>query len=243
MRYLARKYDLYGSNPKEAALIDMVYDGTVDQRDKLLRVVWTKGDFVRRSWPNKHDGSVNWSCVSCACSRTLRRKSISRHCQQPSNLSRFEHKERTYFNVNCILYTFQTPFQQILSENSSGSGFCVGSKVNKQWYDCNDFQSLPLSDYTVVKTIKLSDFIRWLRRVWRHEEPPELGTQPTQRPAQAEGVHDADGGATKHGQVFGKRRTHEHSHHANRTPPVKSYKLTWRQRPFWWRQANEQVNM
>ena len=49
MRYLARKYDLYGSNPKEAALIDMVYDGTVDQRDKLLRVVWTKGDFVRRS--------------------------------------------------------------------------------------------------------------------------------------------------------------------------------------------------
>ena len=48
MRYLARKHDLYGSTPQEQALVDAAYDGTVDQRDKLLKVVWTKGDFVSK---------------------------------------------------------------------------------------------------------------------------------------------------------------------------------------------------
>nr|XP_033775707.1 glutathione S-transferase P 1-like [Geotrypetes seraphini] len=40
LRYLGRKYDLYGSNIKEAAVIDMVNDGVEDLRKKYASVVY-----------------------------------------------------------------------------------------------------------------------------------------------------------------------------------------------------------
>uniref|UniRef100_UPI00358FDC07 glutathione S-transferase P n=1 Tax=Myxine glutinosa TaxID=7769 RepID=UPI00358FDC07 len=52
LRYLARKFDLYGSNDKDAALIDMLNDGVEDLRMKYLKMIYTnyeegKADFVK----------------------------------------------------------------------------------------------------------------------------------------------------------------------------------------------------
>ena len=47
MRYLAKKAGKYGKSDVEAAQIDLLHDGMVDQRDKMLKIVFTKGDFVR----------------------------------------------------------------------------------------------------------------------------------------------------------------------------------------------------
>uniref|UniRef100_A0A8C4QQ21 Glutathione S-transferase n=1 Tax=Eptatretus burgeri TaxID=7764 RepID=A0A8C4QQ21_EPTBU len=52
LRYLARKFDLYGSNDKEAACIDMLNDGVEDLRMKYLNMIYTnyeegKADFVK----------------------------------------------------------------------------------------------------------------------------------------------------------------------------------------------------
>ncbi|XP_069089187.1 glutathione S-transferase P-like isoform X1 [Pleurodeles waltl] len=78
-RYLGRKYDLYGKNNKEAALIDMACDGVEDLREKLFRLFVYEGE-------------------------TGRAKYIE---QLPSKLR---------------------PFEQLLSQNSSG--FIIGSKVS-----------------------------------------------------------------------------------------------------------------
>ncbi|XP_078502501.1 glutathione S-transferase P 1-like [Lissotriton helveticus] len=46
-RHLARKYDLYGKNHKEAALIDMANDGMEDLREKLLHLILHEWDTGR----------------------------------------------------------------------------------------------------------------------------------------------------------------------------------------------------
>ena len=46
MRHLARKHNLYGANDQEKTRCDMIYDGYVDLRDKMLKLVFSKGDFV-----------------------------------------------------------------------------------------------------------------------------------------------------------------------------------------------------
>ncbi|XP_044278682.1 glutathione S-transferase P [Varanus komodoensis] len=40
LRYLARKHGLYGQNPQEAALLDMVNDGVEDLRVKYARLIY-----------------------------------------------------------------------------------------------------------------------------------------------------------------------------------------------------------
>ncbi|XP_030041891.1 glutathione S-transferase P 1 [Microcaecilia unicolor] len=50
LRYLGRKYDLYGSNIKESALIDMLNDGVEDLRQKYSGVVFYK----REPGPEKY---------------------------------------------------------------------------------------------------------------------------------------------------------------------------------------------
>ena len=55
MRYLAKKAGAYGKTDAEAARIDALHDGMADQRDKMLKIVFTAGDFVSRlPYSTKH---------------------------------------------------------------------------------------------------------------------------------------------------------------------------------------------
>ncbi|XP_040291689.1 glutathione S-transferase P 1-like [Bufo bufo] len=52
LRLLARNHDLYGKNPREASLIDMVNDGVEDLRHKYLKMIYQnyengKDDYVK----------------------------------------------------------------------------------------------------------------------------------------------------------------------------------------------------
>ncbi|KAM4031047.1 glutathione S-transferase P 1-like [Anomaloglossus baeobatrachus] len=52
LRYLARNHELYGKNPREATLIDMVNDGVEDLRLKYLRLIYQnyengKDDYIK----------------------------------------------------------------------------------------------------------------------------------------------------------------------------------------------------
>ncbi|XP_069089190.1 glutathione S-transferase P 1-like [Pleurodeles waltl] len=81
LRYLGRKYGLYGKNDKEAAVIDMVNDGLEDFRLKYVRLIFTEYDTGKDKYiadlPNqlgpferilsKHPGGfVNGSQISYA---------------------------------------------------------------------------------------------------------------------------------------------------------------------------------
>ena len=47
IRHLGRKLNLYGSGLEEQAMIDMLHEAYVDQREKLGKTIYTTGDFVR----------------------------------------------------------------------------------------------------------------------------------------------------------------------------------------------------
>ena len=46
MRHLARKHNLYGANDQDKTRCDLIYEGYVDLREKLLKQVFSQGDFV-----------------------------------------------------------------------------------------------------------------------------------------------------------------------------------------------------
>ena len=46
IRHLGRKLNLYGSGLEEQAMIDMLHEGYIDLREKLIEIVFTEGDFV-----------------------------------------------------------------------------------------------------------------------------------------------------------------------------------------------------
>ncbi|XP_069089181.1 glutathione S-transferase P 1-like [Pleurodeles waltl] len=50
LRYLGRKHDLYGKNPKEAALIDMANDGLEDLRQKFYKFFFYEWDTAKEKY-------------------------------------------------------------------------------------------------------------------------------------------------------------------------------------------------
>ncbi|CAI5451799.1 unnamed protein product [Caenorhabditis angaria] len=113
MRYLARKYDLYGSNPADAAFIDMVFECVRDLRAKYERYIYysdeTKENYDSVTLP---ETLANLSKLLKHCSQFVSGDKISfadyvlfeeldvANTTAPGSLNKFENLKQLHANMS-----------------------------------------------------------------------------------------------------------------------------------------------